>query len=314
MERLLLKKLYTAISMISAFIFVFLFLIMILLGSTSAAGSANAITLQNILSSDEGNQVYTDYFRPAIDEVYTKSNIMIELSWIMTPYLYTDFNKFDKEEISKIAWLCVEKDKEKEKYSKRTFDEYFKDLIKIEKFKNLEKDDLYKFISENEQSNAIYYGNVPNKINDFKKIKITLPVENVPNYYDVGMYDPFNTGMHMHYGIDISVPTGTKLLATFDGVITYNGYDAVGGNMVIISHGELHVLYAHLREPIKKGVNEKVKIGEVIGYSGATGKVTGAHLHFQACAAKTNNPYDSCVAHQAETFFNPKLLWNFDKK
>ena len=107
MERLLLKKLYTAISMISAFIFVFLFLIMILLGSTSAAGSANAITLQNILSSDEGNQVYTDYFRPAIDEVYTKSNIMIELSWIMTPYLYTDFNKFDKEEISKIAWLCV---------------------------------------------------------------------------------------------------------------------------------------------------------------------------------------------------------------
>jgi len=57
-----------------------------------------------------------------------------------------------------------------------------------------------------------------------------------------------------------------------------NGY---WGNWVAIEHpGGLVTLYSHMTKPSHKSVGQEVQAGEIIGYEGATGNVTGPHLHF----------------------------------
>lgn len=87
----------------------------------------------------------------------------------------------------------------------------------------------------------------------------------------------------MHKGVDFAAPTGTPIMAAGDGVIErcspYSSY----GNYICIRHnGSTKTAYAHLSR-YAKGVNKgtKVRQGQVIGYVGATGRTTGAHLHFE---------------------------------
>lgn len=86
-----------------------------------------------------------------------------------------------------------------------------------------------------------------------------------------------------HTGIDYGCPQGTPILASNDGVIMDAGWDLTGfGFRVIILHDDgKATLYGHL-DSISVDRNENVKQGQEIGISGATGKVTGAHLHFEA--------------------------------
>ncbi len=95
-----------------------------------------------------------------------------------------------------------------------------------------------------------------------------------------------------HVGIDIASPgvNGTEIVAYMAGVVIKSEYHykvlpsgkALGwGHYVRIDHGnELHTIYAHM---IKPGIpaGTKVKVGQVIGYVGSTGKSTGPHLHFE---------------------------------
>lgn len=94
--------------------------------------------------------------------------------------------------------------------------------------------------------------------------------------------DPIYKIKKMHYGTDFSIKTGTPVYATGDGVIrwtrsTFGGY----GKQIEINHGfGYRTKYAHLSEfVVKKG--QKVKRGELIGYSGNTGKSTAPHLHYE---------------------------------
>ncbi len=87
-----------------------------------------------------------------------------------------------------------------------------------------------------------------------------------------------------HTGIDYGCPVGTAIFASSDGVIRFTGYDKTGyGYCVIIEHDAKHAtLYAHLSSLQFSAPGAKVKQGDVIGYSGNTGKSTGPHLHFEA--------------------------------
>ena len=87
-----------------------------------------------------------------------------------------------------------------------------------------------------------------------------------------------------HTGIDYGCPVGTAILASSDGVIRFSGFDNSGyGYCMIIEHDIRHAtLYAHLSVLRFSSVGVKVKQGDVIGYSGNTGKSTGPHLHFEA--------------------------------
>jgi len=85
-----------------------------------------------------------------------------------------------------------------------------------------------------------------------------------------------------HKGIDYALPLGTPVLAAADGIVEKAGADSTGyGNMVLIRHTwNDGTIYAHLRNwAVSPG--QKVKAGEIIGYSWNTGNSTGAHLHFE---------------------------------
>jgi murein DD-endopeptidase MepM/ murein hydrolase activator NlpD len=94
--------------------------------------------------------------------------------------------------------------------------------------------------------------------------------------------DPYLKIKKMHYGTDFSINKGTPIYATGDGIVkltrtTFGGY----GKQIEINHGFGYVTkYAHLSEfVVKKG--QRVKRGELIAYSGNTGKSTAPHLHYE---------------------------------
>jgi murein DD-endopeptidase MepM/ murein hydrolase activator NlpD len=85
----------------------------------------------------------------------------------------------------------------------------------------------------------------------------------------------------LHPGIDFRSPVGKKVPATAAGVVTHAGWDGGYGKMVEIDHGNGYATrYGHLSEVDVK-VGEKVKLGQIIGKSGSTGRSTGPHLHYE---------------------------------
>lgn len=93
---------------------------------------------------------------------------------------------------------------------------------------------------------------------------------------------PFNRAvMQFHSGIDIAGAHGSAIYATAEGVVSSAGYRGGYGNLITISHGYgFDTYYAHLSGyAVSSG--QRVKRGQVIGYMGRTGRVTGTHLHYE---------------------------------
>jgi murein DD-endopeptidase MepM/ murein hydrolase activator NlpD len=85
-----------------------------------------------------------------------------------------------------------------------------------------------------------------------------------------------------HSGTDFKAPTGTPIYAANDGMVKMASHRYYAGNAVIIDHGQgVYTCYFHLSKLDVK-IGQKVKKGQHLGLSGATGRVTGPHLHFSA--------------------------------
>jgi murein DD-endopeptidase MepM/ murein hydrolase activator NlpD len=85
-----------------------------------------------------------------------------------------------------------------------------------------------------------------------------------------------------HYGVDYAAPMGTPVISVGDGEVITSRYNGAAGNMVKIRHNSTYsTAYLHLNG-YASGVKEgrRVKQGQVIGYVGKTGRVTGVHLHY----------------------------------
>ena len=97
--------------------------------------------------------------------------------------------------------------------------------------------------------------------------------------------DPITGEVSSHTGTDIACAEGTPILAAADGIVTVaNGLDSWGGSYgyyIQIDHGGgIETLYAHCSS-ICVTTGQQVQAGEVIGYVGHTGRVTGNHLHLE---------------------------------
>ena len=88
----------------------------------------------------------------------------------------------------------------------------------------------------------------------------------------------------MHTGVDWAAPRGTPIIAAGDGVVEKAGWDSGGfGNQTMIRHANGYVSSYNHQSAIAKGVvaGAHVRQGQVIGFIGATGMATGAHLHYE---------------------------------
>jgi len=93
--------------------------------------------------------------------------------------------------------------------------------------------------------------------------------------------DPFLGRPAMHTGLDFRAGTGDPVRATANGKVASSGWAGGYGRMVEIDHGNgLSTRYGHLSE-INVKVGDQIRIGQVIGAVGSTGRSTGPHLHYE---------------------------------
>jgi murein DD-endopeptidase MepM/ murein hydrolase activator NlpD len=86
----------------------------------------------------------------------------------------------------------------------------------------------------------------------------------------------------IHRGTEFHAPSGTPVLAANDGQVIIAQPMFYEGNLVVIDHGQqFTTLYMHLSK-IEVKVGDRIRKGQRLGLSGATGRVTGPHLHLSA--------------------------------
>lgn len=99
-----------------------------------------------------------------------------------------------------------------------------------------------------------------------------------PNFGERRIYN--NKPRSSHSGVDISAPLGTPVKASNSGKVVFSGDLYFAGKAVVIEHGlGIFTFYCHFSK-IKSKRGDFVKKGDIIGEVGATGRVTGTHLHW----------------------------------
>lgn len=175
------------------------------------------------------------------------------------------------------------KNEEYEQYiseSRERYNELELELAKkeAEYDKAVEDEEFRKWLaSQNASANAPVGGNM-----DSNGIYWVMPVKYicVSSPFNPNRVHPVLGYPRPHRGIDLAASTGTPIYATRSGVVTTASVSEEGGIYVIINHGDgFSSAYLHMSRSIVMA-GQWVSAGEKIGYVGATGLVTGPHLHF----------------------------------
>ncbi|MEY4729110.1 MAG: hypothetical protein RL020_268 [Pseudomonadota bacterium] len=155
------------------------------------------------------------------------------------------------------------------------------------------------FINQNKSYRVAYFES-PEGDGDYytpdgrnlRKAFLRSPIEfsRVSSGFSSSRFHPVLNKWRAHKGVDFAAPSGTGILATADGKVSFVGTKGGYGNVVEIKHHENYsTLYAHLSRFGKMRVGEKIRQGEVIGYVGRTGLATGPHLHYEFKVAGVHN-------------------------
>lgn len=93
--------------------------------------------------------------------------------------------------------------------------------------------------------------------------------------------DPLNGAQKFHKGVDVPMPVGQEVPVAQSGRVSFSGEQQGYGLTILVEHGPgLSTRYAHLSE-LLVAEGDQVESGQTIGKSGASGRVTGPHLHFE---------------------------------
>jgi murein DD-endopeptidase MepM/ murein hydrolase activator NlpD len=126
-----------------------------------------------------------------------------------------------------------------------------------------------------------------------QQLPLVLPVTGAVITGGFGFrYDPFNGGSALHEGIDLQATHDPVIRAPGAGTVISAGWNGEFGNMVEIDHGfGVVTRYAHLsRLTVRRG--DVVAAGHPLGVIGATGRATGAHLHYEIrVAGRPRDPF-----------------------
>lgn len=96
----------------------------------------------------------------------------------------------------------------------------------------------------------------------------------------------------MHTGLDFNNVTGTPIHPVGPGTVTFAGYDGSYGNKIVVDHGDgWETWYCHLSQ-IDVSVGQAVTHDTLLGLMGATGNVTGDHLHLELRPTGGGDPVD----------------------
>jgi murein DD-endopeptidase MepM/ murein hydrolase activator NlpD len=112
-------------------------------------------------------------------------------------------------------------------------------------------------------------------------LRAPINFSHVSSNFNPKRFHPVQKRIKPHRGVDYVAAVGTPVLAAGNGKVIRSSYDKFNGHHVFLQHGERYqTKYLHFtRRAVKVG--QWVKQGDVIGYLGSTGMVTGAHLHYE---------------------------------
>lgn len=113
---------------------------------------------------------------------------------------------------------------------------------------------------------------------------------------------PIEGRRKQHKGVDIAVPTGTKIYSVMDGTVKTAGYSSSAGNWIVIEDKDGYVSkYMHCNS-LLVSTGARVKRGQLIATVGSTGNSTGPHLHLQIedNTSTPINPVYICVEYGEE--------------
>jgi septal ring factor EnvC (AmiA/AmiB activator) len=92
---------------------------------------------------------------------------------------------------------------------------------------------------------------------------------------------PVHEERKFHTGVDISVPSGSEVKATANGIVSFAGWTENSGIVVVAEHGHgFSTAYAHNRKSLVR-IGQRIARGDVIAMSGSTGVSTGPHVHYE---------------------------------
>lgn len=149
--------------------------------------------------------------------------------------------------------------------------------LKTRKHIDLSPEDLARHRAEKKQSAAVFTSFDLSQSLDLSFIKPVVGPYSSP----FGLKRFFNgEPRNPHSGIDIAAPSGTPIYAPAQGKVVLTGDFFFNGNVVYMDHGQgLISMFCHLSAiDVKPG--DTLKQGELLGKVGATGRVTGPHLHW----------------------------------
>lgn len=142
--------------------------------------------------------------------------------------------------------------------------------------------EIYHYSPEGKQGNAQFFNSGGQSVKS-TLLRTPVNVVRVSGHFGYRKKHPVLGYGAMHKGVDFAGPVGTPIYAAGDGVIDFIGWKGAYGRFIIIKHNKsLSTAYAHssrFASGLKKG--SKVKQGQIISYIGASGRVTGPHLHFE---------------------------------